>query len=356
MKILIDLTDFCNAKCPLCSRYKRANDLTPDDSVNRSFVTIEQIMEWFPTLKGIDQMYFQGSFGEPSLCKDILKIARYCSGTKLLMSTNGGTNNPEFWSELGSIFSAAGQGSYVIWSIDGLSDTLSHYRVGVSYDKVMQNARAFIRAGGTAVWRMLVFKHNQHQVKKAKALSKIIGFKNFAHTKVNNLYDVGGNGDGSYTYTYQGKEYTLEAADDPQYTSNLGAVHPESDIKCKYGHGTDNITLRIDSMGVVHACCYHQSRLRFFYPDYYINNDPKPAVFGSIENQCGGAGGQLQQLYWDTIIPLIEEQGGIQSISLRHRTLKEILSSPFYEQTLINSWQGRTVCREYCGIERYKST
>ena len=109
-------------------------------------------------------------------------------------------------------------------------------------------------------------------------------------------------------------------------------------------------------MGVVHACCYHQSRLRFFYPDYYINNDPKPAVFGSIENQCGGAGGQLQQLYWDTIIPLIEEQGGIESISLRHKTLKEILSSPFYEQTLINSWRGRTVCREYCGIERYKST
>ena len=77
MKILIDLTDHCNAKCPLCSRYKRGNDLSPDDSVNRSQVTIDQFKKWFPTLEGIEQIYFQGSFGEPSLCRDILKISRY---------------------------------------------------------------------------------------------------------------------------------------------------------------------------------------------------------------------------------------------------------------------------------------
>lgn len=368
MKILIDLTDHCNAKCPLCSRYKRGNDLSPDDSVNRSQVTIDQFKKWFPTLEGIEQIYFQGSFGEPSLCNDILEIASYIVGvdrscnkikdnnTKLLMSTNGGTRNKPFWNRLGDIFSEAPQGSYVIWSIDGVKDTLQKYRVNVDYDKVIKNAREFIKTGGPAVWRMLVFKHNQHQVNKARTISKLMKFQNFTHTKVNNLYDYSGNGDGTYTYTHKGETHTLEQADDNNYTANVGTAYPDSEIRCRYGHGTSDITLRIDSRGVVHACCYHQSRLRFFYPDFYINNDPKPAVFGAIDNQCGGAGGQLQELYWETIIPLIEDQGGITSLSLDYNNLEKILRSPFYSKTLVQSWQGKSVCREYCGIKRYKKT
>lgn len=356
MKILIDLTDHCNAKCPLCSRYKRGNDLSPDESVNRSQVSIDQFKKWFPTLEGIEQIYFQGSFGEPSLCRDILKISRYCSGTKLLMSTNGGTNNQEFWSELGSIFSKAPRGSYCIWSIDGVKDTLQKYRVNVDYDKVIKNARSFIETGGPAVWRMLVFKHNQHQVDTARTISKLMKFQDFTHTKVNNLYDYSGNGDGTYTYTHKGETHTLEQADDNNFTSNVGTAHPDSKIKCRYGHGTNDITLRIDSRGVVHACCHHQSRLRFFYPDFYINNDPKPAVFGAVENECGGAGNQLQDLYWETLIPLIEDQGGITSLSLDYNNLEKILKSPFYSKTLVQSWQGKSVCREYCGINRYKKT
>lgn len=356
MKILIDLTDHCNAKCPLCSRYKRGNDLSPDESVNRSQVSIDQFKKWFPTLEGIEQIYFQGSFGEPSLCRDILKISRYCSGTKLLMSTNGGTNNQEFWSELGSIFSKAPRGSYCIWSIDGVKDTLQKYRVNVDYDKVIKNARSFIETGGPAVWRMLVFKHNQHQVDTARTISKLMKFQDFTHTKVNNLYDYSGNGDGTYTYTHKGETHTLEQADNNNYTTNVGTAHSDSKIKCRYGHGTNDITLRIDSRGVVHACCHHQSRLRFFYPDFYINNDPKPAVFGAVENECGGAGNQLQDLYWETLIPLIEDQGGITSLSLDYNNLEKILKSPFYSKTLVQSWQGKSVCREYCGIKRYKKT
>ena len=190
------------------------------------------------------------------------------------------------------------------------------------------------------MWRMLVFKHNQHQVNKARTISKLMKFQNFTHTKVNNLYDYSGNGDGTYTYTHKGETHTLEQADDNNYTANVGTAYPDSEIRCRYGHGTSDITLRIDSRGVVHACCYHQSRLRFFYPDFYINNDPKPAVFGAIDNQCGGAGGQLQELYRETIIPLIELQGGITSMSLDYNNLEKILRSPFYSKTLVQSWQG----------------
>ena len=36
----------------------------------------------------------------------------------------------------------------------------------------MENVNAFISAGGTAYWKFLIFKHNEHQVEEAKKLSE----------------------------------------------------------------------------------------------------------------------------------------------------------------------------------------
>ena len=52
----------------------------------------------------------------------------------------------------------------VIFSLDGLEDTNHIYRVGVQFKKVMENTQAFINAGASAHWDMLVFKHNKHHV------------------------------------------------------------------------------------------------------------------------------------------------------------------------------------------------
>lgn len=43
----------------------------------------------------------------------------------------------------------------------------------------MANAQAFIDAGGYADWDYLIFKHNEHQIDEAIALSKKMGFGNF---------------------------------------------------------------------------------------------------------------------------------------------------------------------------------
>jgi hypothetical protein len=44
-----------------------------------------------------------------------------------------------------------------------LEDTNHLYRENVEWKKIMENARAFISAGGTAHWDMLIFDHNKHQ-------------------------------------------------------------------------------------------------------------------------------------------------------------------------------------------------
>jgi len=82
-----------------------------------------------------------------------------------------------WWRELASIFRR--DEDYVVFSIDGLEDTNDTYRVNVKWDKVIENAQAFIEAGGSAHWDMLVFEHNQHQVDACERLAHDLGFKWF---------------------------------------------------------------------------------------------------------------------------------------------------------------------------------
>ena len=61
-----------------------------------------------------------------------------------------------------------------------MGEELEVYRVNASYDKIIENARAFIDVGGRAEWRMIVFKHNQHQIEEAEELARKYGFKHFS--------------------------------------------------------------------------------------------------------------------------------------------------------------------------------
>lgn len=219
--IFIDITDHCNSKCPLCTRHKVSKftnvvDLVPTTFVNRSSVSIETWKTWFSpkVFENISFINFQGSFGEPSLCEDLLEIIKYSRSINknidILMSTNGGTRDKNFWKSLGRLLFFSTPNSRVIFSIDGLEDTLAEYRVGVDYNKVIDNATAFISSGGNAEWRMLVFKHNEHQIEICKQISKQLGFKKFSHQTVNGFWDTSGMGSGSYSYVYKGKLKTLQ--------------------------------------------------------------------------------------------------------------------------------------------------
>ena len=58
-------------------------------------------------------------------------------------------------------------------------DTNHIYRRNTVWSKIMENAQAFIDAGGSAHWDMLIYEHNQHQVQLAQDLAKNMGFSWF---------------------------------------------------------------------------------------------------------------------------------------------------------------------------------
>jgi hypothetical protein len=118
------------------------------------------------------------------ICKYINEVSR---NTAVRVNTNGGMRKPEWWAELGKLFSKYPRSMYNYWSvtfsIDGLEDTNHLYRRNVKWNAVIANAQAFIDAGGTAIWDYLIFKHNEHQILEAQELSKKMKFNEFVPKK-----------------------------------------------------------------------------------------------------------------------------------------------------------------------------
>jgi sulfatase maturation enzyme AslB (radical SAM superfamily) len=180
IKVLhVEPTDVCQAACPLCARETDAEF----DKNAQHHLTFDQIVSVFDQHKiaQLDKMFMCGNYGDPAAGQHTLEIFykfREINPTITLgMNTNGGLQNFKWWKQLASILNQPKD--YVVFSIDGLEDTNHIYRRNVSWKKVIDNASAFIQAGGNAHWDMLVYQHNEHQVNDAIKLAQSLGFSWF---------------------------------------------------------------------------------------------------------------------------------------------------------------------------------
>jgi len=185
----IEPTDACNAACPQCAR-------ETDTTFNKTdlhHLTVEQIKNLVSedTIRNLEKMFMCGDYGDPAAGKHTLEIFQYFRSINptitLGMNTNGGLRNTDWWQELAGILNQPQD--YVVFSIDGLEDTNHIYRVNVKWGKVLENVQAFIGAGGSAHWDMLVFNHNEHQVDSAEELANNLGFSWF-RAKVSKRHNV----------------------------------------------------------------------------------------------------------------------------------------------------------------------
>jgi MoaA/NifB/PqqE/SkfB family radical SAM enzyme len=128
----------------------------------------------------LGKVSIQGDKGDPCMHPSIDKLIDAMSlapsNPRVMLNTNGSIRNTQWWTNLAE---KNYKNFEVIFSIDGLEDTNHLYRVGIDYNTIIRNARAFISAGGYAVWKMIVFKHNEHQIEEVKTLAKELGFAEF---------------------------------------------------------------------------------------------------------------------------------------------------------------------------------
>ena len=179
-----DLNTVCNSYCPPCHRYTvQDGELYHNPyvklGVNLELDVIEKV---FSNDRLSDDCFVDlvGLVGEPIAHPNFMEIIdiiyKHRPNAAINLHTNGGLRTEKMFYDLGKKFN---KHSWIKFSLDGLEDTNGIYRIGVDYNKVVANMRAFIDGGGRAIWKFVTFKWNEHQVEQAKALSEEYGCENF---------------------------------------------------------------------------------------------------------------------------------------------------------------------------------
>jgi MoaA/NifB/PqqE/SkfB family radical SAM enzyme len=182
--IHLEITQNCQASCPMCDRNQNGGALNPH--INLDELTINDVKNIFTPdfISQLSTMYMCGNLGDPIVARDTLEVFEYFRSNNpkmwLSMNTNAGARDENWWQELAKIYGRMGA---VIFSVDGLQDTNHIYRQGVVWENVERSMRSFTSAGGRGRWDFLIFDHNQHQVEEAERLSKEWCFEKFIKKK-----------------------------------------------------------------------------------------------------------------------------------------------------------------------------
>jgi MoaA/NifB/PqqE/SkfB family radical SAM enzyme len=351
----IEVTSYCNAACPQCPRNNNGvgiNSYMPlchldRDILNQTFDT--------SLCQRLRQIFFCGSYGDPIMHPEFLKILKDFRSKNptlwLYIHTNGGVHDCEYWQEIATIMNGYGQ---IDFGIDGLEDTLHLYRKNVKYTQVVNNASAFIKAGGRAQWNYIVFRHNEHQVYTAKQIAKDMGFYNFLIRKTGRFFNHN-TVEEMPVWPVAGENYVLEHPTNPEFRNTSMLFLP--DLKKQFFNLKDYFStteIRCDAMlgkkvainveGVVLPCNFFNHNLhdaRFY--DGSLPGANSLSVSASGKNQ----------------IREFLETYGLDNLNIRFNSLEKIFSNPMW-QDLVSSWNkdldsGRLFeCAMTCGSKLQK--
>jgi len=335
----IEITSRCNAKCPQCPRTLLNGEINPYMPLTQ--LGVEDIKKAFSPehIKKLRQIFFCGGYGDPIVHPKFLEICEYFREHNdqiwLYLHSNGGARTPNWWADLAKIIGDRGQ---IDFGIDGLEDTNHLYRAGVRFDKLMENTQAFIQAGGRAQWNFIVFRHNEHQIEEARALSKKLGFFNILVRNTGRFL----NQTRMIPLTEWGD---LKPPINPEYrNASCGRIpdlieeHGSMDnyfkttkIQCDSLMGNK---VAISAEGLVMPC-------NFFTHNLYDSRFHTGETPGKYHLSETNGRNQIQELV---------ERWGKENLNLKHKSLEEIFECGFWEE-IRNSWKDNSIfeCAFTCG-------
>lgn len=322
--ILIEPTTHCNARCPQCARFTEFGSLHPD--LKLAHLSLDTLIKIKKTdLPQLRRIQFEGDKGDPCMVPYLDKwVEHFDWVAEIGIVTNGSIRSPRWWQQLGTK-----KNVIVTFSIDGLEDTNHLYRVDVSWHRLMKNARAFIKAGGRAIWKCIVFQHNQNQLDKISQIAQDMGFFRieFTHCDLNRF-------NGKPTYSVY-KEGNLLHKISPGTLSNqdLNARSVNFKDPVKYWVFDNNLNTSVN-------CPYLQRNT--IYINYKGNVIPCCMMHWDLELDYPGTHNLLYML-----------GGSSDILSLNHHSIREILSNQFYSQDLNQSLKSKKTalfqCARSCG-------
>jgi MoaA/NifB/PqqE/SkfB family radical SAM enzyme len=390
--IHLEITNRCNAGCPMCPRYiNSGTELNPN--LVETDIRYDDFVKWFDIdfVSRLKKLYACGNYGDPIAAKDTLPIFKYLrennSHMALMMHTNASARSPEWFYELGLLMNYERRGDACVFSVDGLDDTNHLYRKNTNFDKILANMKAYREAGGIAQWDYIAFKHNAHQIDTARQLAKDLGFTKFNLKKTTRWGRYDSDGLGYYEVPDKNGNYLLQQPTDeslrntnadtlkkvfgivPNYVSNeeFDRMYPQNadgnsdmyneydpstgksieinfkkiEVSCRAvnfekGGASSNNEIFVSAEGEVYPCCFLGGE-----PNRYVGSD---------------SSGKENIHSDDSFMKMLELNGGRESIDLHNHTLSSIIESDLYQRLLPRSFEldhnmRSKQCTSCCGKE-----
>lgn len=272
----VEPTSRCNAWCPSCSR--NCNGYGLADGVIEADLSLDQYEEILSMFPNVETIQLCGNFGDPIIHKDLIKMVEISLAHNVVsfqVHTNGSARTKEWWAELATVLNKAGKHD-VIFGIDGSKETNHLYRQATNWDKIMENAEAFINAGGYASWQFIPFEHNLHEEKDLEQLAKDMGFRRFFRHRARIKKTPPRN-------WRTGEQYELKSIYKTTMYQEKDEVLEENCMHLSIP------SMYVNSLGKIAPCCYLHDHVQYFANNKY--NDIRTQILSNSIPRCINACG-----------------------------------------------------------------
>jgi organic radical activating enzyme len=178
----IELTNLCTLKCPGCLRTQLIKKW-PQHWHNHSLDL--DVLAKFLDIDLQDKLItFCGNTGDSIYHPKFHDFVKYFKnhGAQLRIFTNGSYRNQQWWETTASYLDNR---DTVIFSVDGLPENFTQYRINADWDSIQIGMQTCIQAPCKTVWKYIPFNYNEHNIADAERLSQEMGFDVFKIEKSN---------------------------------------------------------------------------------------------------------------------------------------------------------------------------
>jgi molybdenum cofactor biosynthesis enzyme MoaA len=342
----IELTTFCNAKCPQCSRTDQFNALQPMSWLKLQQVSIDQFKSWFTKYdcNKIKNFHFSGTYGDPGMCKDLKKIVKYIidnsEETTVSINTNGGMRDEDFWWDIGSI---GRERIKLIFDVDGIDQEMHNkYRRGVDLATVLKHIEVACMTPAKVEVLTVLFKHNQNYLDDIQAMCYKLGVREFDSVEGNNfkegpVYEFSnefGLPETLEQITYTGPDREERRVRDHRHDE---MANKYTNISCQ---AANRANMKVSSAGLLTPCCYLSTGLEW---EISLRKGMATEQYLTVDGKYGGEKSQLVKEF-------IRRKD---NFTLGNAPFSDIISDIWFNDLLKHSFKNKLdatyACKKVCG-------
>lgn len=176
----LELTNLCNAKCPLC--YRNNKDYIAKSPYQRP---LNEVIEQLNLFTNLESIKLVGTISEPTLYKDFFPLIEYLNSRNIEIEicTNGDTHQPSWWRTLGKLLK---KDDKVFFTICGSTQELHEvYRKGTNLKRILENAQAFKECSGhkNDYAQLIRFNYNDKDFNDWDIINTVTNFSNLYWTE-----------------------------------------------------------------------------------------------------------------------------------------------------------------------------